>query len=45
MFVWAILGSGGFLVLVFCQCLVNVAWHADVAGVIVVVPFGGHATE
>ena len=45
MFVWAMLWSGGFLVLVFCQCLVDVAWHADVAGAVMVVPFDGHATE
>ena len=43
-FVWAVLGLGRFLVLVSCQCYVNVTWHADVARVFVVVPFDGHAT-
>ena len=31
--------------LVFGECLVNVSGHADIAGVVEVVPLDGHATE
>ena len=41
MFVCAMLGSDRVSVLVFCQCLVNVSWHADVVCAAVVVPFDG----
>ena len=37
---WGMLQSGGFLVLVFGECLVNVTGHADFAGAVEVVQFG-----
>ena len=45
MFLCAMSGSGRFLVLVFCQSLVDVNWHADVACAVVAVVFDGHETE
>ena len=45
LFLWAMLGSGRFLVLVFCQCLIDAYWHTDVACAVKIIPFDGHTEK